>query len=279
VTRRTNRGVIVAAPPPARESYRVSDDAEQQRLEQERLLMLARERDPMTRRVLTEIGVTAGWACCDVGSGAGTIARWLGDQVGSTGRVLSLDVDTRFQPPSSGNVDVRAHDVTREPIGDGEFDLVHARALLQHLDQREAVLDTMVRAAKPGGWIVVTDSDWVQFDAQPLPEPFATLSGLLRADSARRHGHDATWGRRLLPAFRQRGLVDIHADGVVYTMHGGTDSAEWYVAGLARTIEHHRRVGTLPEGFPAEEALAQARDPDFAILSPVSMTVRGRRPH
>jgi len=264
-------------PKGTRESYRISDDPEQQRLEHERLLVLARARDPMTRRVLGEIGVAAGWECCDVGSGAGTIARWLADQTGPTGRVVSLDVDTRFQPASDGVIDVRRHDVVHEPIGDSEFDVVHARALLQHLDQRERVLDEMVRAAKPGGWVVVTDSDWIQFDAQPVPEPFATLSRLLRAHSASSHGHDATWGRRLLAEFQRRGMRDVHADGVVYTMHGGTDSAEWYVAGLARSIELHRTAGTLPADFPADEAIAQARHPDFAILSPVSVTVRGRR--
>jgi 2-polyprenyl-3-methyl-5-hydroxy-6-metoxy-1,4-benzoquinol methylase len=261
----------------SRESYRISDDAEQQELEQERLHVLARARDPMTQRVLDEIGVGAGWSCCDVGSGAGTIARWLAERVGPTGRVVSLDVDTRFQPASHGIVEVRRHDVVHEPIGDAEYDLIHARALLQHLDQRERVLDDMVRAARPGGWVVVTDSDWIQFDDQPVPEPFATLSRVLRAHSAAAHGHDAAWGRRLLAAFQRRGMRDVHADGVVYTMHGGTDSAEWYVAGLARSIEMHRRAGTLPADFPADDAIAQARHPDFAILSPISVTVRGRR--
>jgi SAM-dependent methyltransferase len=261
-----------------RTSYRISDDPDQVRQEHERLLTLARARDPMTRRVLGEIGVGPGWACCDVGSGAGTVAAWLAGQVGPTGRVVSIDVDVRFQPPSAGVVEVRVADVIRDPVGDAEFDLVHARAVLQHLEQREAVLDGFIAAIRPGGWVVVTDSDWIQFDAQPLPEPFGELSRLLRASSERVHGHDGTWGRRLVPAFQARGLVDVHADGVVYTMHGGTDSAEWYVAGLARALAAHRAAGTLPPGFPAEEAIAQARDPAFAILSPVSVTVRGRRP-
>jgi SAM-dependent methyltransferase len=264
--------------PGPRPSYRVPADADQARQEQERLLTLGRARDPMTRRVLAEVGVGPGWACCDVGSGAGTIVAWLAEQVGPTGRVVSLDVDVRFQPPSAGVVEVRVVDVTAEPVGDAEFDLVHARALLQHLEQREAVLDALVTAARPGGWVVVTDSDWIQFDAQPLPEPFGELTRLMRASSERVHGHDATWGRRLLPAFQRRGLVDVHADGVVAAMHGGTDSAEWYVAALARVIDAHRASGTLPPGFPAEEAIAQARRPDFAILSPISVTVRGRRP-
>jgi SAM-dependent methyltransferase len=259
-------------------SYRISDDPDQARQEHARLLTLARARDPMTWRVLGEVGVAPGWACCDVGSGAGTIVAWLAEQVGPTGRVVSLDVDVRFQPPSAGVVEVRVADLTEEPIGDAEFDLVHARAVLQHLAQREQVLDAMVAATRPGGWVVVTDSDWIQFDAQPLPEPFGALSRLMQAASEQRHGHDGTWGRRLLPAFAARGLVDVHADGVVHTMHGGTDSAEWYVAGIARAIDQHRASGVVPPDFPADEAIAQARAADFAVLSPVSVTVRGRRP-
>ncbi|HEY8215700.1 MAG TPA: methyltransferase domain-containing protein [Acidimicrobiia bacterium] len=260
-----------------RVSYRIDADADQVEQERARLLDLAAERDPATRRILEQVGVGPGWACCDVGSGAGTIASWLATRVMPGGRVVALDVDTRFHQPHPG-VELREQDVTATDIGDAEYDLVHARGVLQHVAQREEVLDKMVAAAKPGGWVVLTDSDWVEFDAQPIPEPFGELSRLLRRSSERVHGYDPTWGRRLLPALQERGLIDVHVDGAVYTMHGGTPSAEWYVAGLARAVAHHRELGTIPDGFPAEEALAQARDPGFAILSPISLTARARRP-
>ena len=65
--------------------------------------------------------------------------------------------------------------------------------------------------------------------------------------------------------------------GDTWTMRGGTDSAEWYVAALERAL------GVVPpEVFPAgldpEAAIAQAREPDFVILSPISVTAVGRRP-
>src|SRR5688572_28347285 len=118
------------------ESYRITSDDEQVRLEQARLLTLARVVDPTTRAVLADL-VQPGWSCCDVGSGAGTVAAWLADQVGPGGRVVSLDVDCRFQPPSTGRIEVREVDVTVDAVGDAEFDLVHARGVLQHLAQRE----------------------------------------------------------------------------------------------------------------------------------------------
>ena len=259
------------------QSYRINQDADQIAREQDRLRVLARVRDPATRATLERVGIGPGWHCCDVGSGAGTIAAWMAEQVGPTGRVVSVDVDTRFQEPSRGVVEVRTLDVTSEPLGADEFDVVHARALLQHLAQREAVLDTMIAAAKPGGWVVVSDSDWIQFDAQPVPEPFATLSRTLRTLSTSVHGYDGDWGRMLPTAFTRRGLLDVDVRAEVWTMRGGTDSAEWYVAALERAL------GVVPaDAFPAgldtRAAIAQAREPDFVILSPISVTAIGRKP-
>ena len=260
-----------------RTSYRINDDADQLRQERERLLVLARLRDPSTRATLRAVGITSGWHCCEVGAGAGTIASWMADEVGAGGRVLSIDVDTRFHAPATGCIELRAADVTAEPIGDSEFDLVHSRGVLQHIAQREAVLDRMIAAARPGGWIVVSDVDWVQFDAQPVPEPFATLSATLRELSTQQHGYDGAWGRFLVDAFQRRGLVDVDAQGEVWTMRGGTDSAEWYVAALARAMDV-LPAEVFPPGFSAHDAVAQARRPDFAILSPISVTARGRKP-
>jgi ubiquinone/menaquinone biosynthesis C-methylase UbiE len=261
----------------APESYRINEDPDQVRREQERLRMLSRVADARTHRALRDVGIASGWHCCDVGSGAGLIAAWMAEQVGPSGRVLSLDVDTRFQPPSAGVIEVRAVDVTREPIGHNEFDIVHARAVLQHLASREAVLDAMIAALKPGGWVVVSDTDWIQYDAQPVPEPFGTLARVLRELSSKQHGYDGTWGRMLIPALVARGLADVNGRGEVWTMRGGTDSAEWYVAALDRALAV-LPAEVFPPGFDARGAIAQARRPDFAILSPISVTAWGRKP-
>jgi SAM-dependent methyltransferase len=263
--------------PDAPQSYRINEDADQVAREQDRLRVLARVTDPVTRATLARIGIAAGWHCCDVGSGAGTVAAWMVEQVGAAGRVLSVDVDTRFQAPSAGVLEVRTLDVTAEPIGADEFDVVHARGVLQHIAQRESVLDAMIAAAKPGGWVVVTDVDWIQFDEQEVPEPFATLSNTLRALSTSQHGYDGSWGRRLPAAFTSRGLEAVDVRGDTWTMRGGTDSAEWYVAALERALGV-LPAEVFPEGLDTEAAIARAREPDFVILSPISVTAVGRKP-
>src|SRR6201996_1921304 len=56
--------------------------------------------DPSTIGYLTGVGVTAGWACWEIGAGGGSIARWLAERVGPTGSVLATDIDPRVIPPS-----------------------------------------------------------------------------------------------------------------------------------------------------------------------------------
>ena len=258
-----------------RESYRINDDADQVAQERARLHVLASVFDGRTREVLSNLGVAAGWRCLDVGTGAGTVAAWLAGQVGADGHVVATDVDTRFAVDTGPNLEVRRHDVVQEPL-EGPFDLIHARGLLQHLAQRDEVMDKLVGALAPGGWLVVQDTDWIQFDVQEIPEPFATLSNVLRRMSEQQHGWDGTWGRRLIPAFQSRGLVDVRAEGRVFTMVGGQESAEWYVAALASAAPLFVEAGVLDGGL-VEKAIAQAREPSFAILSPLSVTAWGRR--
>ena len=81
-----------------------------------------------------------------------------------------------------------------------------------------------------------------------MPEPFATLSRVLRELSSSQHGYDGTWGRMLIDAFTARGLADVDGRGEVWTMRGGTDSAEWYVAALERALDV-LPASVFPAGF------------------------------
>ncbi|MCE2391838.1 MAG: class I SAM-dependent methyltransferase [Proteobacteria bacterium] len=257
--------------PAERISYRISKDPDQVAQEGARLDHLTYQRDPITFEVLERTGVSEGWRCLEAGAGSGTVTRWLSERVGERGSVLAVDVDTRFHVEVGPNAEVRQLDVTVAELGDAEFDLVHARALLQHLHQREQVLDKLVAAARPGGWVVVEDGDWTQFLEQEIPEPFRSLV-MLSSDSARDRS-----GRGLRGGVRGGGLTECGAQGRVWTMHGGQRSAEWYVAALARSREASVERGEIPADL-IYRALAQARSPDFAILSPVAMSAWGRRP-
>ncbi|MGH2895955.1 MAG: class I SAM-dependent methyltransferase, partial [Solirubrobacteraceae bacterium] len=112
--------------------------------ERERLDSLTRLYDPDTLELLGQLGVSTGWRCLDVGAGTGSLATQLATLVAPTGQVTALDVDTRFLAPlASAVLDVVALDVTQEALPEAQFDLVHARLVLEHLTQRDAVLAAM----------------------------------------------------------------------------------------------------------------------------------------
>ncbi len=48
--------------------------------------------DPVTFRHLAGVGVSAGWACWEVGAGGVSVPAWLAEQVGPSGRVLATDI-------------------------------------------------------------------------------------------------------------------------------------------------------------------------------------------
>ena len=76
--------------------------------EAERLRLLESIYDPGTIDMLTAIGVQPGWRCLVPGAGHGSIARWLADRVGPSGRVVATDIDPRFLASSAGaNLEVR----------------------------------------------------------------------------------------------------------------------------------------------------------------------------
>ncbi|HEY2205772.1 MAG TPA: SAM-dependent methyltransferase, partial [Pseudonocardia sp.] len=79
--------------------------------ERRRLRHLEAWHDPATVRHLRATGIGAGWRCLEVGAGGGSITRWLGEQVGTSGSVVALDADPRYLTDLPGTVEVRRHDL------------------------------------------------------------------------------------------------------------------------------------------------------------------------
>lgn len=126
--------------------------------EKRRLDALAALYDGGTFAHLSRIGVAVGSRWLEVGAGSGTVATWLADQVGPAGQVVAVDIDTRFvEPLSSDRLEVRTHDVVAEELESDAFDGVHARAVLEHVPDRAMAIEHMVRALRPGGWVLAED--------------------------------------------------------------------------------------------------------------------------
>jgi SAM-dependent methyltransferase len=124
-------------------------------LERERLACLEAALDPTSTRHLSDLGVHEGWRCLEVGGGGGSLVRWL---AGRGAQVVAVDIDTTYLDRIDlPNVVVRRCDVVVDELERGGFDLAHCRLLLMHLAEPERVLQKMMAALRPGGWLCVEE--------------------------------------------------------------------------------------------------------------------------
>lgn len=134
--------------------------AEDQR-ELERLRVIEQVFDPASQRRLLATGLKAGWSCLEVGAGAGSILNWMSGEVGPTGRVVAVDLSTKFLTASHPkHVNVQQADIRMAPLPGSSFDLVHARYVLIHLADYDVALSRMLTCLKPGGWLVLEEPDF-----------------------------------------------------------------------------------------------------------------------
>lgn len=236
--------------------------------------------DDETIRCLQAIGVASGWQCLEVAAGGGSIAQWLAGQVGTSGRVLATDLDTRFlESLADPAIEVRQHDIARDPSPDRAFDLVHARLILVHLPERELALAKMVGALKPSGWLVCEEFDSLSMPADPALHPqecaLKAQAAMQRVMAAR--GANTRYGRDLTARMRALGLVDIRAHGRMAMWQGGSDGARLFRANFEQLREELLRIGLLTQD-ELDDDLARLDDPRTLFPSPVMWTVCGRRP-
>lgn len=246
--------------------------------ERDRLNSLTQLYDPTTIEICTALGVGPGWRCADVGAGTGSIAQALADLVGPNGSVVATDVDTRFLDPiATPQLTVRRQDVVAEPLPSGEFDLVHARLLLEHLPDRDAVLTELVDALAPGGWLVIEDLDWAT--ATVTDPPSEVHSRVTEACLAlfTRHAYEPQFGRRLPRALAARGLTDVRTRAESVQVHADVERGvpQWEL------LVDQLTPGLLALGLVTQADLdafhARLHDGDAVCFAPLMISSWGRR--
>ena len=113
-------------------------------------------------RVLIELaGVRAGEAVLDVATGPGTVARLAAERVGTSGRVVGIDLSgpmlevARTKPgePGAAAIDFVQRSADDLQLPDGSFDVVLCQQGLQYFPDQIAALREMRRVLKPGGHV------------------------------------------------------------------------------------------------------------------------------
>jgi SAM-dependent methyltransferase len=188
----------------------------------DRLEGVATAMDPATSRFLDALGIGPGWDCAEIGAGVGSVAVWMADRVGSTGRVLATDLEPRWLDAlGRPDVEVRRHDIVSERLEASSFDLVHARGVLSHLAGWREALEHMIDAIRPGGWLCVEETDWLTSGLSeprtPALERFWSAVGELMASN----GGDPYLGRKLGTVVHDAGLADVGGEAWIRVRRDG----------------------------------------------------------
>jgi SAM-dependent methyltransferase len=251
-----------------------------------RMAALAAQHNDATFRYLEKCGIALGWNCLEIGAGDGSVARWMGGRVGPTGRVLATDIDPRFvlQDGSTNpaNMDVRVHDIVTDSMPEGVYDLIHAHLVLVWLPARLTVPDKLVKALRPGGWLLIEDYDTQLVPPQlAAPNPtaaarFAKMRDALEELMTRR-GLAHTYARELHHRLRERGLMQVESHGAIAAFAGGSPGADLQQANYRQVHKAAIEAGLVSEA-EFEEAMLLLSDPQFTAFTPTMFSAMGRKP-
>lgn len=144
-------------PPDSAEApdYTRSYLADQHAGQLERLRTLERAFDPFSQDLFEQLELAGELEILDLGAGAGSFAAWLSQRYPKA-TVIATDIDTRFLVDIPG-IKVMTHNAVTDDFPAESFDVVHIRALLCHLVEREDILTRAVTWVRPGGWLVIED--------------------------------------------------------------------------------------------------------------------------
>ena len=177
------------------------------------------------------------------------------------------------------NLEVLRHDITRDPMPEREFDLIHARMILIHLPERDAVLRRLAAALKPGGWLVCEE-----FDAVPAVRMPAVSPGEVSVEDPRRHATDSasiagsTGGTA--------GCCSADSGHWDWQMSARKRTCRWCNADrrcamLLRASYELRRRAMIDAGYVTRRRVRCRISPewrdDFMMPSPIMWTAWGRR--
>lgn len=250
--------------------------------ERERLRQLERFYDPITQANVESVGIQPGWYCLEAGGGGGSVAEWLAWRVGPTGRVLVTDLETRFLDRLAGpTIEVRKHRLGHDPLPNQVFDLVHARAVMEHQPDRMPALRQIHQCLRPGGWVVLESGDFTALGAsRPQHVELFNRAWVLLKKVMEARGFSWSCGRRLSHELEDVGFVDVKFEGRMHEW-GGDDGplTGFYIQTFERlslAIESYE--GSDMNEDDMKRFLALCKSPEFRATSHITCSVVGRKP-
>jgi len=117
-------------------------------------------------RILEALALKPGDRILDVGSGPGNQAFDISPVVGTTGRIDGVDVAesaieiAQHRCSDLDNVHFQLGDASKLPFSELSFDAVMSSQVFEYLDDVAGGLAEIFRVLKPGGRVLIHDTDW-----------------------------------------------------------------------------------------------------------------------
>jgi len=159
--------------------------------------------------------IQSGHKVLDLGCGPGTDTIPLAPLVGVNGLVIGVDYDEAMVAEAgqrAGQAGVNTWvrhqhaDALSLPFATAYFDSCRSERLFQHLLNPAQALSEMIRVTKPGGWVVVLDTDWGTWSTDTDDTDIERRLTRFMAESYLHNGYS---GRKLYRFFKQQNLADI----------------------------------------------------------------------
>ena len=172
----------------------------------------------LKQRTYELMQIEPGQRLLDVGCGPASDTVELAKLVGTGGEVVGVDHD----PAMLREADERARQAgvsawvrhqrassSALPFPSNTFDACRSERLFQHLADPSRTLAEMVRVTKPGGRIVVLDTDWGSASVDALDVDIERRLARAQADNLVVNGYA---GRQLYRLFKLQRIANIHVE-------------------------------------------------------------------